>query len=906
MITTREFASLISEEGITELLDDMVEMRRCDEAMYLHFHIARMKNFRPKTMMQLNSSSWKNLLASCWKKIPLEDMGRFMVSVHRERREKEVTALYRLLGVEHDGVSLSYDDEADLEPPDFDTVWDAYIEQVGDDRARIVLTTISVAGLESWKPPASAKMRSIHNDKNSHPVIGPELYSEDLLESWDGLEAVESGSCPDTDTQRTEQPETVPQHIDSPEFSTMDRVLIQTIVSTANDTDGSLDAGEVLDLVIELQGLNDGRSRSWFHSGFLCALQNLDFEERGAGENDERRAWWLCGYLIGKLRQTTPKETYQLLFQLDPADSNLILHRTETGKPLGGAVMLSQQLFRSILDMGEFEQATRWLVGHGPILPQDFIPSAISWVRANKEKATTEKETCIRLLTNSVNIIEGLAVEVRPPTSYLDEILKHLLPLLLEEGEFGEAARQIQRAKELGVLLRGENLALSALMQLGIEGPEQLRLPRKQQALSTYLDRLRDQLTSFSKSASEGSPTGTLAIAQLHLLEQDLDDKTLSEIIDLIQQHRSSLKNVSGRLQMSQQFRLVQSVLELRKVRSGIGNAACDRLLRLLDEGVEAPTDLLRECLGTAALLDLSGTQKLAEYHLEHADPAEVSRIDVEELGSGSHDLLKLFCKSVKSSGLRKKEIWLVWKQILGAALKSTQDERTIAEEAIDSLEELALNSGGEHDKGLLDVFNQDLSPIWEEEDIAGAKARLHEIAGNREDECAQLHRLAEIKIRKGDEDASGVISRLRELNYDAGELESFEARLPQDEIEEVEVAALTGSILCVGGNETQKRYEDQIRQEISESHPDLHLEFEYPGWSSNWHIPLSRIESKLNRFDGVVILKLVRTQFGRNLRKSIGEEGKIWQACTGHGREYMQRMILLLARRIRDQIPQI
>ncbi|HIO66515.1 MAG TPA: hypothetical protein EYN40_07475 [Planctomycetes bacterium] len=906
MITTREFASLISEEALTELLDDMVEMRRCEEAMYLHFHMARMKNFRPKTMMQLNSDSWRKLLVSCWKKIPLEDVGKLLVRVHSEKRENDVTGLYRLLGVEHDGIKLSNEDDPNLEPPDFVAVWDEYIDMVGEDRARIVLTTISVAGVKSWRHNASTVMSSILDQQMSPLVIPAASEGVDDLESWDGAAIVKAVSLPDSESEVPEQSTVEPEFIDYPDFSTMDKVLIRTIVSSANQTDSCLDAGEVLDLVIELQSLNDGRTRSWFHPGFVCSLQDREFEARGAGENDARRAWWLCGYLMGKLRQSTPENAYQQLHQLDPADANLILNPGVSGNTsLGGAVMISQELFLTALDNGDHEQTINWLAGHGPHLPQKFIPSVMAWVRSSADGTADIKDTCVRLLENCMIIIEDLAVEVRPPASYLDEILRHLLPLLLEEGKFGAVARQIEKAKEMGVHLRAENRALAALMHLGIEGPEQLRLPRKKQTLSTYLERLGSQSDSFSKAAREGSATGTLAMAQLLLSENDLDEKSRSDAIDLIHQHRSSLENVRGRQQMTQQFRLVQSVLELRNIRTGSGNAACDRLLRLLNEGVEAPSDLLRECLETAALLDLSGTQKLAEYHLEHADPAEIARIPVEELGSRSHGLLELFCKRVKSSGLRKNEIWKVWKQILGAALNSTEDERAIAEEAIDSLEELALNSGGEHDEGLLDVFNQDLSPIWEEEDIAGARARLHEIAGNREDECAQLRRLAEIKLRKGDEDASGVISRLRELNYDAGELESCEARLPQGEIAEVEATALTGTILCVGGNETQKRYEDQIRQNIGASHPDLRLEFEYPGWSSNWHISLSRIEEKLNRFDGVVILKLVRTQFGRNLRKSIGEEGKIWQACTGHGRDYIQRMILLLAQRIRDQLPQ-
>lgn len=901
MLTTKEFAILISDQGVDELLNDMASLRHEECAFGLHALIARSRNFRTITVAKLKTANWKKQLKSCWKRADFQMLGGLLVEIHRQLRETDVTALYELLGVEYDGISLKHEDEPELLTNQLDTVWDRYCENVGHDRALIVLATISIDGVDNWKPATSEKLQSIYTHSIAEDPLNQKLAGNDGMESWDSpdIEEKESQSSDKAeDTTTVEAAKTTP---DSPDFSTLDKLMIQTIVSFVNGTEGSLDEAEVLDLVNELQSLNDGRTRSWFHSGYLFALQNSSgIEPRAPGENDARRAWWLNGFMLGILRQSNPKETFLRMKELEKSDFKLLSEEPKRGaKPLNGVAMLSNELFYTALELGEVGQAMRWLKLYGPSIPNKFLPAVLSWVTSQPEASQEINEVCIQLLTECLSIVEKTPVENRPPSQFLQSILTPQLALLLEEGKFGEADRQVQKAKDLGLVLSGENLALAALRHLGIEGPENLQLPKKQQALSTYLDRIEERKEEFFEAVKLGSPTGALAIAQLSLKEKEPDENILSAMIDLIQSHGSHLSSDPRRIKMSQQFRLIQSVLELRKGQHGSGNAACERLLRLLAEKVQVPTELMRDSLELATLLDLPGTVELAQYHLDLSSPAEISKIPIEDLGKRSPELLALFCEIVKRSNLGTSETWDVWKSILNAAIGSSSNETAVAEEAIDALEELALRSSGSLDSHLLEILNQDLSAIWDEEDIVSAKVRIHDFAGNHADECAQLHILAELKIRNGDDDAHGVIFRLKELQYSDTEIAAFQNRLTSSSDLKPDCSGLVGSILCVGGTEVQKRYEDEIRSEIHALHPQLKLQFEYPGWTSNWHVPLARIEKKLSQVDGVVILKLVRTQFGRNLRKAIGEHGIIWQACTGHGRDYIQRMILRLASRI-------
>jgi hypothetical protein len=88
--------------------------------------------------------------------------------------------------------------------------------------------------------------------------------------------------------------------------------------------------------------------------------------------------------------------------------------------------------------------------------------------------------------------------------------------------------------------------------------------------------------------------------------------------------------------------------------------------------------------------------------------------------------------------------------------------------------------------------------------------------------------------------------------------------------------------IVFVGGNETQERYDDYIRETIAVDWPKAQVQFFHTGWSANWGREFAGIVKAGNEADAVVIMRFVRTMFGRGLRSQIV---KPWFPCTGHGR---------------------
>jgi hypothetical protein len=97
--------------------------------------------------------------------------------------------------------------------------------------------------------------------------------------------------------------------------------------------------------------------------------------------------------------------------------------------------------------------------------------------------------------------------------------------------------------------------------------------------------------------------------------------------------------------------------------------------------------------------------------------------------------------------------------------------------------------------------------------------------------------------------------------------------------------------ILYIGGNETQERYIEPLKKDWRTSWPGLHTEFYLPGWDSGWDAHWDKIAPKISTFSAVVLSPLVRTQFGRTVRRNCNENTP-WFSCTGRGKASIKRSV--------------
>ncbi|MCU1461740.1 MAG: hypothetical protein JWO37_1815 [Acidimicrobiales bacterium] len=100
-------------------------------------------------------------------------------------------------------------------------------------------------------------------------------------------------------------------------------------------------------------------------------------------------------------------------------------------------------------------------------------------------------------------------------------------------------------------------------------------------------------------------------------------------------------------------------------------------------------------------------------------------------------------------------------------------------------------------------------------------------------------------------------------------------------------------TVLFVGGNETQDRYHHPIETSVGRRFGGrVRIEWFPTGWRSNWPKEAARVEARYGGADVVVLMSYVRTMLGQRLRRSAGQAGLPWVACTGHGRAAIERAV--------------
>lgn len=104
--------------------------------------------------------------------------------------------------------------------------------------------------------------------------------------------------------------------------------------------------------------------------------------------------------------------------------------------------------------------------------------------------------------------------------------------------------------------------------------------------------------------------------------------------------------------------------------------------------------------------------------------------------------------------------------------------------------------------------------------------------------------------------------------------------------------------ICFVGGSERERRTGHAARRILDERGVTAFatVSWHHPGWGSNWAEEATAIESEYGDLDALVLMPLVRTNFGRRIRRTSGQSSVPWFACTGKGAHSMANAVEMAA----------
>ncbi len=692
-------------------------------------------------------------------------------------------------------------------------------------------------------------------------------------------------------------------------FSPLDRVLIRSAVDAAQGVQGAPERAEGEDMVEELIQLNGRRHRTFFHRGFVDALWQGPYRDSLPAENAARRDWYLAGWISGLGRRGDWRQIVELAEATPPARL--------FGVGDGPVHLAAPLLFEALARVQREVEAL-------PLLPAEYLAEQPVMLPRLLEVATAclrrDDAESARPLLDRLHQVMGILERAGQST---DE--RFFLEVRRRRAHCYRQLSEPHRARALleGLLeherdprLRAMVLADLGLLDAGLRSLSEVRLGRTRvemmdlaEALSRGEPRFREALTAADPPTGHGAwPLGILAMARGDW--QEARNLLVTARAAFLQRpHRYQQRSLWARVTLATGIAEALALDYARLPR------ARDLMVEGLDGGGELSAHLVPDVL--AALEEHE--DDLADSLLERLTSAEDEEVLDRLLQTGSarrspavvEALLRRADRPERSLGRCAADLRAAFGLLSGPDFPKHRIGPGRGGRILDRLEELARlrQVGRDEFLDMLLIEPERLSPHWSSEDARWAAIPILEAMGRDADaldllrqefrECMAGHRGVPFKL----EEAEAVLARARGLALDRSALADMEARLASahrqaeewdDEPMVRRHAHQPHRILIVGGDEGNHTLGARVQQMLRDLGEPIEVEHLAPGWSGNWSGNLDRALSRAERADAVVILRYVRTEFGRSLRAGLERP---WVSCPGVGTAQVTRMVRKAAR---------
>lgn len=436
----------------------------------------------------------------------------------------------------------------------------------------------------------------------------------------------------------------------------------------------------------------------------------------------------------------------------------------------------------------------------------------------------------------------------------------------------------------------------AAMAAAELTGLDQVRFPRDGKERARLIERL-GRAAPHLEAVLERDPGHLEATVLLGLLAYcQGDDAGAARRLGAA---APRLAERSGEGELATAARFHWGLAQLRLLEPGTDEGAYQAVQAAMDAGYRPGVD---ELVSAAVALEAHGSPHAGQFlrtvaSVAPTDPpvgdlvAERARSGDKDAGAAAEDLgVDRRLSLVRRFGL------------LDAALAGADQRRDA---------DCAADLAGEIDEVLIRASQADLDERWAEalannETLRGALEPAHADAlrigvlrrVGRLDEARAMARSLFYRAAAGDLrafDAAELVELLRELGSEQAELNEL-GRLVRERPaldEPLDGPPPPVRIIFVGGAEPQEQSRPHVAASIAQRYQGtVGIDWFIPGWSSNWNKVAERVDAAYDHADAVVLMVLVRTNFGRWTRRTAGEHDLPWVSCTGHGRASMERAI--------------
>ena len=675
----------------------------------------------------------------------------------------------------------------------------------------------------------------------------------------------------------------------------LDRLIERALDDCAHETRGALSENEIDAVIEEFVRLNGTRHESYFHAGYRDALFGRSADDALSVEHPARLEW----YWTGAVKAWAARERWDLIVR--EYDDNPFVRELVTGSSKASAFAVLP-IAKALHGTGRTTEIGRSLTDRALILePRLFDPLLSAATDLLREGDAAHARHILGLLVRVGEQMKdtGSAPEQRVLFDARRRFAHSLRAL--REHERAERILQGLLAADPDQDARAMVHADLGLMAGGFDAMEDVALPTGHTAVESVRERLAKGEDHFRQSVGEGtdgSAHGHYCLGVLALARGNEDDAAERHLVTA---HLHFSKRVRSYGSLVSRSNLYAAIAKARQLQPDKLAHAASVIVDALASGARFPIHLVRETVEAFDLAeDKEKLRHVSEAIIKAADGLVLDALAECDPALQHCPLLAEKLHSRASAGGRAADLRAT---DLRAAVRGHMHARSHerAREALDELEHLALNGAAipEFQELLNDPARYD--PAWSREDSAIARARSHEALGEFEAATGILrelfHRKASQDTEDGLHDAAGILARIAGYGIDASFYQEMRDR-HRALVQQLGGARAVGAdgaggpptrrrhvrILVAGGAEEAARLEAPVREALLERDPRIHATFVRTGWGSNWHRALPELERHAADHHGLVILRFVRTNFGRHVRQ-LWPNDRPWRFCWGGGR---------------------
>jgi len=859
-------------------------------------NIARVRKIRVKTV-----ESWRDgRISETLALIPLRNPALctgLLVALHLVTRRSMLSAFLDDLGIEHDygHITTRPDPEPTIE--EVKGAADRLAERYPIDEVVTYLLTLDFVELsigtkvDTW---FHRLIERLERKRSTEPR--DEVAFEDEPETIAELEA-------DEESEEVDDP-TDPEETES--FTTLDRQLYRAVVDVAQGIEGAFTRDQLDDLIQEVIELNSSRHQSYFHAGLRDAVFDSSDWQLPA-PNEKRERWYWTGYIQGLARERK-WEAIEEVFDNEPIVRTL---GDKGGRPSEAAVV---HILTALHESGRLSEVSTFLS------PAALRKSSVVFLQIAdfaeellRNDEIGEARSLYDLLWSAMQelVDDGEDLSKRP---YL-EIRRRRAHCYRQLGQFGTAQRILSDLldEERDPEIRAMVFTDLGLIDADVRRLADLRLPEEEDGLEAFKHALKRGLPRFQEAVEVDATYS--AHAQYCLGIYALAEDRYEEAAEHLELALSVFESEPARYQAGGLLTTARLYLGLALclwVDSGRHHRSARLLTKAISPDAPLPRYLIADLIDGLTLWSSQSALEVAEEILNAIGPVALDILAEHEVGANSplvgHALLERGTDESRGVSSRVEDL----RRALPILLSHREIED--AGRALDELEKLAVEGVGREEFIELLSAPERYSPAWETMDANWARVRCYEAAGQLEQAANLLIQLFYQRVR-----ASGysshlegkeIVERIRSYGLERPEIEQFERGLAnssdqtsQDQggqggpAKEVPVAV---RILFIGEEDSSPERDQAIIDGLATVDPGITLEFRHPGWTSNWGNLLGDIlQQEGTRYDGVLISRYIRTEFGRQLRKRLTVP---YYMCSGRGRDSIRAATLQLAGIIRNQ----